>query len=72
MWKSPGGKRLPDFTDLILILDIGFKKPAVGGRCQEFLIDRLGNILVLVDGTDDELDLEHVAFMFVADPFDFA
>ena len=57
---------------MVFILDIRLKKTAVGGSYQEFLIDRLGDILILVDGTDDEFNLKHVAFMFVPDPFDLA
>jgi hypothetical protein len=57
---------------MIFILDIRLKKAAVGGSCQELLIDRLRNILILVDGTDNEFNLKHVALMFVSDPFDLA
>jgi hypothetical protein len=57
---------------MVLVLDVGLKKTAMGGRGQEFLIDRLGDILILVDGTHNEFNLEHVAFMFISDPLNLA
>jgi hypothetical protein len=61
---------LPDLPGLVFILDIRLEKTAVGRSRQEFLIDRFGDILILVDGTDDEFNLKHIALMFVPDPFD--
>jgi len=56
------------FAGLVFIFDIGFKKAAVRRGREEFLVNRFGDVLILVYGTDDEFDLEHVAFMFVPDP----
>ena len=39
----------------------------MGRGCQKFLIDRLGDILILVNGTDNKLHLKHVAFVLVPD-----
>ena len=52
---------------MIFIPDVRLKKPAMGRGCQKFLIDRLGDILRLVNGTDNKLHLKHVAFVLVPD-----
>ena len=62
-------ERLPDLPGLVFILNIRLKKTAVGRGGQEFLIDRFGDILILVNRADDEFNLKHIALMFVPDPF---
>jgi len=65
-------KTLADLPVLVFAFDVRFKKPAVRGRRQKILINDFRNAFVLVNGTYDKFDLEHIAFMFVPDPFDFA
>ena len=62
-------RTLTDLPDVVFILDVRLKKTAVGGSRQEFLIDGLGDILILVDRTDNKLHLKHITFMLITNPF---
>jgi hypothetical protein len=53
-----------------LSLDIGFEESAVGRSGQEILINLLGDVVVLIDGTGDKLHLKHTAFVLITNPFD--